>query len=132
MNLDFQVTEKKTFRQLCDDVIKRSESKREQLDILMESTRNLIKTTNDAIALLPQVKALLDVGVKNDEQIIKLASVLQKLQSTEMETNDGDDGILSSEEREEIMRNAKEEIKVIDKNVDSLEVKNSKPVSGSI
>lgn len=122
-NLDFEVCDGKSFRDLCKDVIDRSQSKKDQLDTLLSEVRGYIKTANDVAVYLPRVKELLEVGIKNDEQIIKLTSILQKLQSTQLESSGGNDGLLSDDDKEQLLKNiAKTEIKDIKTTVDSLTV----------
>ncbi len=120
MNLDFEVFDGKTFRDLCKDVVERSESKKDQLDTLISDVRTLIKNANDAQVFLPRIKEFLDVGIKNDEQIVKLAAVVQRLQSTQIEATGGDSMGLSDEEKEELIKNAaKEKITEIKKEIDT-------------
>ena len=117
-NLDFEVCNGKTFRDLCKEVVDRSQSKKDQLDTLFSDIRGHIKSPNDAAVFIPRLKELLEVGIKNDEQIIKLTSILQKLQSTQIETNGGDSGMLSEEEKEQLLQNSvKEQLKDIERTV---------------
>lgn len=123
MNLDFEVANGKSFRDLCGDIIERSQSKKDQLDTLLSEVRGHIKTANDVAVFLPRVKELLEVGIKNDEQIIKLTSILQKLQSTQLEASGGEDGLLSEEEKEQLLKAAaSKEITEIKKTVDAATV----------
>lgn len=120
-NLDFEVYDGKTFRDLCKEVVDRSQSKKDQLDTLISDVRTLIKNANDAQVFLPRIKEFLDVGIKNDEQIVKLASVVQRLQSTQIEATGGDSTGLSEDEKEELIKNAaKNNITEIKKEVDSV------------
>jgi hypothetical protein len=129
-NLDFEVCDGKTFRDLCKDVLDRSQSKKDQLDTLFSDCRGHIKNVNDAAVFLPRLKELLEVGIKNDEQNIKLIAILQKLQSTQLETSGGEDGILSDADKEQLLQNvAKEQLKDIKKTVDSNDIpKDAMPV----
>lgn len=121
MNLDFEVANGKSFRDLCGDIIERSQSKKDQLDTLLSEVRGYIKTPNDVVVFLPRVKELLEVGIKNDDQIVKLTAILQKLQSTQLETSGGEDGLLSEEEKEQLLKaNATKEISEIKKVVDAV------------
>jgi len=106
MNLDFEVADGKSFRDLCKDILDRSTSKKDQLDTLFSEVRSLIKNANDAQVFLPRIKELLDVGIKNDEQLVKLASVVQRLQSTQIEATGGDTTGLSDEEKEQLLQSA--------------------------
>lgn len=119
-NLDFDVYDGKTFRDLCKEVVDRSQSKKDQLDTLFTEIRGLIKGANEAQVFLPRLKEFLDVGIKNDEQLVKLASVVQRLQSTQLEASGGDTAGLTDEEKEQLIQNsAKEKIKEIKREVDS-------------
>lgn len=123
MNLDFEVCDGKSFRDLCKDVIDRSQSKKDQLDTLLSEVRGHIKTANDVAVFLPRVKELLEVGIKNDDQVVKLVSILQKLQSTQLETSGGEDGMLSEEEKEQLLKAAAtKDITEIKKAVDAVSV----------
>jgi hypothetical protein len=121
-NLNFNVCDGKTFEQLCKEILDRSENKKNQLDILFSDVRGHIKNINDAQIFLPRIKELLDTGIKNDEQLIKLAAVLQRLQSTQLESSGGMDGTgLSDEEKEQLMQTvASAKIAEIKKDMDSL------------
>lgn len=120
-NLNFDVCDGKTFGDLCKEILDRSQSKKDQLDMLYSDVRQHIKTSNDAQVFLPRIKELLDTGIKNDEQLIKLASVLQRLQSTQLESSGGEDGTgLSDEEKDQLMQTiASAKITEIKKDVDS-------------
>ena len=102
-NLDFDVCDGKSFRELCKDIITRSQTKKDQLDTLYTEIRSHIKTANDVQAFVPRIKELLDVGVKNDEQLIKLATVVQRLQSTQLEASGGDSAGLTEEEKDQLL-----------------------------
>ncbi len=101
--LDFDVYDGKTFCDLCKDVVDRSESKKNQIDTLVTDIRGMIKGVNEAQIFLPKIREFLEVGVKNDEQIIKLAAVIQRLQSTQLEASGGENGGLSDEEKDQLM-----------------------------
>jgi len=119
-NNNFEVSEGTTFRDLCAEIIQRSTAKKNQLDTLFTDVRSHIKNVNDVQVFLPRIKELLDVGVKNDEQLIKLASVVQRLQSAQLEASGGDSGGLSEEEKEQLIENsAREKINEIKKEIES-------------
>jgi hypothetical protein len=118
-NLDFEIYGGKNFKDLCKEVVDRSQSKKNQVDILITEVRSFIKGPNDALQFIPHLKSLLEVGVKNDEQLIKLTAVLQRLQSTQLETSGGDDGMLTEEEKEELRKNSVEVLKELKAEVDT-------------
>lgn len=114
---DFEIYSGKTFKDLCKDIVTRCDSKKDQIDTLLTDVRTLIKDKNDAIVLLPQLKSLLEVGVKNDEQLGKLVGVMQRLQSTQIEASGGDSMGLSEEEKEKLMLETATDMKEIDKEI---------------
>ena len=127
MNIDFEVCDGKSFRDLCKDIVNRSQTKKDQLDTIISDIRGLIKNANDAQVFLPRIKEFLDVGIKNDDQLVKLAAVVQKLQSTQLETGLDASG-LSDEEKEELMRvAASEKITEIKKDVDNIVIPSTTP-----
>lgn len=113
-NLDFEVANGKTFRDLCKEVMDRSQSKKDQLDMLFSDIRGHIKNVNDAAVFMPRLKELLEVGIKNDDELVKLVAILQKLQSTQLEASGGEDGMLSEEEKQQLLQSVvKSQIKDI-------------------
>jgi hypothetical protein len=102
-DINFELFDGKTFKDLCRDVIDRSDNKKIQLDTIIGDLRTLIKGPNDIPMLIPRIKELLEVGVKNDEQLIKLAAVVQRLHSTQIEATGGEDGGLSEEEKDKLL-----------------------------
>jgi dihydrodipicolinate synthase/N-acetylneuraminate lyase len=63
----------------------------------------LIKTINDATIIVPMIKDYYDVGIKNDEQLVKLASVVQRLVAKGEASGEGSSMILSEDERKQLM-----------------------------
>jgi len=112
MDTNFEIYKGKNFSSLCKDIVKNSENKKDQIDILISELRTLIKTVNDAVIIVPLIKDYYDVGVKNDEQLVKLASIIQKLVAKGESSGEGNNMILSEEDRKQLM----DEVLVIGKN----------------
>ena len=124
-NLDFEIFDGKTFKDLCRDVVARSMSKKDQLDTLIGDLRTLIKGPNDVGQFMPRIKELLEVGVKNDEQLIKLAAVVQRIASAQIEATGGEGAGLTEEEKEKLLKNhldAVEALKVIKKETEEIPI----------
>lgn len=103
MDTNFEIYKGRTFAGLCKDIVKNSESKKDQIDILISELRSLIKTVNDAIIIVPLIKEYYDVGVKNDEQLVKLAAIVQKLIVKGEMSGEGNNMILTEDERKQLM-----------------------------
>ena len=103
MDLNFEIYKGKNFSGLCKDIVKNSESKKDQIDILISELRSLIKTINDATIIVPMIKDYYDVGIKNDEQLVKLAAVVQRLVAKGEASGEGPAMVLSEDERKQLM-----------------------------
>jgi len=103
MDLNFEIYKGKHFSGLCKDIVKNSENKKDQIDILISELRTLIKTVNDAVIIVPLIKDYYDVGIKNDEQLVKLAAVVQRLVAKGDASGEGSSMLLSEDERKQLM-----------------------------
>ena len=103
MDLNFEIYKGKHFSGLCKDIVKNSENKKDQIDILISELRTLIKTVNDAVIIVPLIKDYYDVGIKNDEQLVKLAAVVQRLVAKGEAIGEGPSMMLSEDERKQLM-----------------------------
>jgi len=107
-DMDFDICDGKTFRDLCRDILGRSEAKKNQVDMLYSDMRNHIKDATSALNFVPQLKGLIETGIKNDEQLVKLAAILQRLQSTQIEVTGGEGTGLSEADKDQLMREVRE------------------------
>lgn len=113
---DYELFDGKTFGGLCKDIVTNSEEKKQQLDVLMTDLRGMIKDIKDAVMVIPLLKEYYDVGVRNDEQLIKLAAIVQRLVAGKM-SSDGDGGgnvLLTDEEKKQLMSNIESTVKSMD------------------
>lgn len=116
MDNDIEIFKGKNFSDLCKDIVKNSEEKKNQIDILITDLREMIKTVNDATMIVPLLKEYFDVGVRNDEQLIKLAAIIQRMIAGKA-GGDGDSGgmLLTEEERKQLMATVEETAKQVQK-----------------
>ena len=66
----------------------------------------LIKNISDATILVPLIKDYLDVGIKNDDMLVKMASIVQRAQTRS--ESEGSDFSLSDDERKQLLDTIKE------------------------
>ena len=76
-----------------------------------------IKDPNSAIQLFPMISDYMEANIRNDELLVKLLAVVQRVMQTEAKTEDGDYG-LSEIEKDQIIRKLEETTKDIQKEVD--------------
>lgn len=99
--LDNIIFGKKKFSDLLKEVYDNQKKKETQITSLIKELQPLVKTVSDATLMVPLIKEYLEIGVKNDEHLIKLATVIQRVLSTK--SSEGNDMILTEDERKQIM-----------------------------
>lgn len=86
-----ELFEGKNLSDLFREIYDNSAAKRQQIKDLVGSLAPLIQGIGDATLLVPLIKEYLEIGVKNDEQLIKLAQIVQRLDSGKKQGNPMDD-----------------------------------------
>ena len=95
---DFELYKGKSFASLCKDVVNNSEEKKQQIDILITDLRDMIKTVNDAVTIVPLLKEYMELGIKNDDAFIKMAGIVQRAMNASLDPSDA--GLLSERDKE--------------------------------
>ena len=105
MDFDIEIFKGKSFSDLMKDIYSNSSKKDRQINMLIGELRPLIKNVGDATVIVPLIKEYLEVGVKNDEHLVKLAAVVQRLVSTSnrVQAETGQSWILSEEEKRQLI-----------------------------
>ena len=116
MDKDTELFKGKTFSDIMSDVYNNSKKKDRQLKLLIAQLEPLVKNLSDATVVVPLIKEYMEVSVRNDDQLVKLAAIVQRMMK---DANSGDEGGfgLSDDEKKQLMSNAKE----IDKTIEALQ-----------
>lgn len=96
-----------SFSDLMSDVYHNSKKKDRQMNQLIASLQPLIKNASDATVVMPLIKDILDVSIKNDDHLVKLTAIVQRYISTK-QTITGADSLLSDEEKQQLLRVAEQ------------------------
>lgn len=86
-----ELFEGKNLSDLFKEIYDNSAAKREQIKGLIASLAPLIEGIGDATLLVPLIKEYLEIGVKNDEQLVKLAQIVQRMDSGKKQGSGTDD-----------------------------------------
>jgi hypothetical protein len=103
----------KSFSDLLKEIHGNQKKKATQLASLIAELRPLVQSLGDATVVVPLIKEYMEISVKNDEQLIKMAAIVQRLSSGT--ANSGDGGLLTTEEMEQLMNVAEEIAKTVEK-----------------
>ena len=119
MHDEFELFKGTSFSDLMKDIYHNSKKKDRQINTLIQELQPLIKNIGDATVIVPLIKEYLDVSVKNDEALVKLAAVVQRLVGS-ANSNDGGEFGMSEEEKERLLQTAQEELDAIHKEQDEI------------
>jgi len=119
MSDSYEVFEGKSLSDVFKDIYTNSEENKKQIEVLMKDLLRFVTDTASAVALVPILKDYLDVAVKNDEQLIKVAAIVQKLASAEAKGSDNEFG-LSELEKEQLMSGLSDSIAEIQEQSDKI------------
>jgi hypothetical protein len=117
MDKDTELFKGKTFSDIMSDVYHNSKKKDRQLKLLIAQLEPLVTNINDATVVVPLIKEYMEVSVKNDDQIVKLAAIIQRMMKDANSDEMGGGLGLSDEEKKQLLENAK----AIDEKIDSLQ-----------
>tara|TARA_B100000530_G_scaffold147863_1_gene92720 strand:- start:169 stop:558 length:390 start_codon:yes stop_codon:yes gene_type:complete len=101
---DYEIFEGKTLSDVFKDIYDNSKTNKQQLEVLMKEVVGFIKDGDTAVQIIPMLKEYLEINVKNDEQLVKLATIVQRITAAEKRVSDsGDEFGLSEAEKEQLM-----------------------------
>tara|TARA_Y100001938_G_C7898676_1_gene333482 strand:- start:115 stop:486 length:372 start_codon:yes stop_codon:yes gene_type:complete len=103
---DDEIFEGKSFSDLLKEIHTNSKKKDKQINTLIAQLRPLVKNITDATILVPLIKDYLDVGIKNDDQLVKMAGIIQRAMSKS--EAEGTDFSLSDDEKKQLLNTVKE------------------------
>jgi hypothetical protein len=116
MSIDFELFPGKNLSGLFEDIYTNQITKKKNISELIAEMRKTIRHAGDMAVVGPILKDLIDSSVRNDDQLIKLATIAQRIMLANQK-NDGEDGFLSAAEREQLLaeiEEVQEEVERID------------------
>ena len=120
MATEFQLFDGKNLSSLFKDIYENQQNKKKNISELIESLRKLIKNVGEATVIAPIIKDLIEVSVKNDDHLIKLATIAQRLAAAEAK-GIGEDGWFSESEKAQLLNEMEDTInQVEEKNKEKL------------
>ena len=102
----------KSFSDLLKEIHGNQKKKAKQLASLIAELRPLVQSLGDATVVVPLIKEYMEISVKNDDQLIKMAAIVQRLSTGTAQNGDG--GLLTAEEMDQLMDVAEEIAKTVE------------------
>jgi len=120
MSNDYEIFKGKTLSDVFKDIYDNSKTNKQQLEVLMKEVVGFIKDGDTAVQIVPMLKEYLEINVKNDEQLVKLATIVQRLaQGTSKGDAEGEFG-LTEKEKEQLMSNIQQTVEELQDHSDKI------------
>lgn len=91
---------KKKFGDLLEEIYNNQKRREAQVTALISELKPMVSDIGDATLIVPLIKEYMEIGVKNDDALIKMATLVQRALNNTNE--DGSLGI-SDEEKQQLL-----------------------------
>ena len=106
MSLEAVIFKKKRFSDILEEIYDNQKKKESQISALIGELKPLINDIGDATLIVPLIKEYMEIGVKNDEQLIKMATIVQRALQVQS-LNNSNELSFSEEEKAQLFDLAK-------------------------
>ena len=103
MAIDYEIFDGKSLSDLFKDIYENTKTNKTQLEVLMKEVVGFIKDGDTAVQIIPMLKEYLEINVKNDDQLVKMAAVVQRIIAAEQRGGSDDEFSLSDKEKEQLI-----------------------------
>ena len=100
---DYEIFEGKSFSDLFKNIYENTVTNKTQLEVLMKEVVGFIKDGDTAVQIIPMLKEYLEINVKNDDQLVKVAAIVQRIIASESKSTGEDEFGLSDAEKEQLL-----------------------------
>ena len=105
-----------SFSDLLKEIHGNQKKKAKQLASLIAELRPLVQSLGDATVVVPLIKEYMELAIKNDDALIKMAGIVQRAMNSKMADTDE---ILSDEDKEMLFSSLQE----LDQKIEEVVVK---------
>jgi hypothetical protein len=109
MSIDFELFPGKNLSGLFKDIYENQVNKKQRISELIAEMKKVIRHAGDMAVIGPIIKDLVDTSVKNDDSLIKMAAIAQRIIGAQHKA-EGDTGFLSDDEKEQLLKQLDETI----------------------
>jgi hypothetical protein len=104
---DSIVFKNKKFSDILEEIYNNQQKKDKQVSALISELKPLISDIGDATLVVPLIKEYMEISVKNDDLLIKMAALTQRV----MQTQTAEGALTISDEEKEQLLAAMNELK---------------------
>lgn len=106
MDSSKEIFKGKSLSDLFSEIYDNSKETKSQVRALIGELKPLIENIGDATLIVPMIKEYMEIGVKNDEHLIKLATVIQRLEAITAKGGDGE--MFNFDDLQELLQESEE------------------------
>ena len=117
MGFETEIFKGKSLSDLFSEIYDNSRKKDKQITTLISELKPLIEDVGDATLVVPMIKEYLEIGVKNDEQLVKIATIVQRLETSMQKSSGSDSDWFDTEELQALL----EDNDVIEEKIESVQ-----------
>ncbi len=119
MSGDYKVFKNTTLADLFEKIDTNSKRNKIQIESLIQELMVYIKDPNTAIQLFPMISDYMEANIRNDELLVKLTAVVQRVMQAEAK-GEGGEFSLSDDEKEQILNKIEKETSNLAKDIDDI------------
>ena len=103
MSTEFELFPGKNLSGLFKDIYDNQQNKKSIISELIAEMKKVIRHSGDMAVIGPIIKDLVDTSVRNDESLIKMAAIAQRMIASKDKIV-GEDGFLTDKEKEQLLQ----------------------------
>ena len=103
MSTNFELFPGKNLSGLFEDIYENQKNKKQRISELIAEMKKVIRHSGDMAVIGPIIKDLVDTSVRNDESLIKMAAIAQRMIASK-DKSEGDTGFLTDKEKEQLLQ----------------------------
>jgi hypothetical protein len=110
MSADFELFPGKDLSGLFKDIYDNQQQKKKRISELIAEMRKIIRHAGDMVVIGPIIKDLVDSSVRNDDSLLKLAAIAQRIMAAAGKSTE-DTGFLTEMEKNQLMEDFEKTVK---------------------
>jgi hypothetical protein len=121
MSADYEIYKGKTIADLFKKIDDNSKRNKIQIESLIQEMMVYIKDPQSAQTLFPMISDFMEANIRNDELLVKLGAVVQRVMQAESKNQEGEYG-LSDKEKDQILGKIEEAAQNIQGEIDDIQL----------
>lgn len=117
MDINSELYDGRSLADLFAEIHKNTDSKRQQINTFIVKLVQMVKAPEDAVMVGPIVQAFMETNVRNDEHLVKVAQIAQRLILVGQKADGGGGGTLTEEEKTQLLRTIKAETEKLEEEI---------------